>query len=90
MTPEERDLHGRLLEAFSEYINHNLKWERKYQTRSAVRSRKALRKVMYLAYERWRQIKDIDKNGLTDEEKDYSADWKMPQDFKKPKSLEDD
>lgn len=61
LTPEEMKLHRQLISAFNDYIKHNLRWEEKGYTREAVRTRAALRKVIDLAYLRWKEVHNARK-----------------------------
>lgn len=53
---EELELHRQLLAAFDEYIRLNLKWEQKGFRADGRRTRKALRKIMNIAYLRWQEL----------------------------------
>jgi hypothetical protein len=56
MTPEELELHRKLIDAFNEYIKHNAKWEQKHHDAAARRTRKALRNIIDIAYLRWKEV----------------------------------
>lgn len=56
MNEKELELHRQLLAAFDEYIRLNLKWEEKGYRTDGRRARKALRKVMDIAYLRWQEL----------------------------------
>ena len=56
LRPEELELHRQLLAAFNEYIKLNLRWEEKGFRADGKRTRKALRKVMDIAYLRWQEV----------------------------------
>ena len=55
LKPEELELHRQLLAAFDEYIRLNLRWETKGYRTDGRRTRKALRKIMDIAYLRWQE-----------------------------------
>lgn len=65
MTPTEKDLHRKMLEAFNEYININLRWEKTRSYMSSVKCRKALRKLIDNTYLRYREI-DFVRKGILD------------------------
>lgn len=66
MTPTEATLHRQLLEAFDEYIQNNLLWDETGSLQSSVNSRKALRKIIDIAYLRWKEVQIV-REGRTDE-----------------------
>lgn len=67
MTPEELALHRELIAAFNEYIKHNLRWEAKRYDRDAKRTRKALRKIIDIAYLRWKEVHNSREGFLKEE-----------------------
>jgi hypothetical protein len=69
LTPEEMKPHRQLLAAFDEYIKLNLKWEVTGYATEGRKTRKALRKMMNIAYLRWQEVSITIKDpGKTDEE----------------------
>ena len=56
LSPEELRLHRELIVHFNEYIRHNLRWEAKRKDIDARRARKSLRKLIDIAYLRWREL----------------------------------
>lgn len=66
LTPEEMRLHRQLISAFNDYIKHNLIWEEKRVKRESVRTRAALRKIIDLAYLRWKEVHNARKGNPQD------------------------
>ena len=56
LTPNEMELHRRLIAAFNDYIVHNLKWEEYGHTQTASKLRKKLRLIIDLAYLRSKEV----------------------------------
>lgn len=56
LRPEEMELHRQLLAAFDHYIKLNLRWEEKGYRVDGRKTRKAIRKLMDVAYLRWQEL----------------------------------
>jgi hypothetical protein len=63
LSPEELALHRQLIAVFNEYIKYNLRLEDKGFYVDTKRTRKALRKLIDVAYLRWKEI-DLNRKNI--------------------------
>lgn len=67
MTPEDLELHRRLLVAFNDYLSYTALWEEKKIDRHAIRARVALRRMIDISYLRWKELNNERKLGQPEE-----------------------